>query len=210
MTFPMHDLQTLVGLIVIVNPLLAVTAFATLTQDNDLAQRRVTAQRAALTVGIVLSLAALVGRPLLHVLGIGLPAFQVGGGILILLMAIAMLHARMSGARHTQDEANEAIQSQQIGVVPLGIPLLAGPGAISTVIIYAHQQSDWLWSVLLVGEICLVAGLVWLALSLGDRLIHRLGQTGVNVASRIMGLILAAIAVQFMTHGLQSLLPGLA
>ncbi|MET0028083.1 MAG: MarC family protein [Candidatus Thiodiazotropha sp.] len=210
MSFPMHDLQTLVGLIVIVNPLLAVPAFATLTQADDPSQRHATAQRTALTVGIVLSLAALVGRPLLRLLGIGLPAFQVGGGILILLMAIAMLHARMSGARHTQDEAHEAMQSQQIGVVPLGIPLLAGPGAISTVIIYAHRQSDWLWSALLVGEIWLVAGLVWLALYLGDRLIRRVGQTGVNVATRIMGLLLAAIAVQFMTHGLQSLLPGLA
>ena len=97
----------------------------------------------------------------------------------------------------------------QIGVVPLGVPLLAGPGAISTVIIYALKES-WLGRVVLIAEIWLVAAMVWLALSLGDWLTDRLGKTGINIATRIMGLLLAAIAVGFLTQGLKVLLPGLA
>ncbi len=203
-------LHTLIGLIVIVNPLLAIPAFTSMTQGDDPEQRRVTAHRAALTVAIVLSLAALGGESLLHFFAIDIPAFQVGGGILILLMAIAMLHARMSGARHTDEEADEAHEKAQVGVVPLGIPLLAGPGAISTVIIYAHDRNGCLDTGVLVAEIWLVAGLVWLSLALGERLARVLGKTGINVASRIMGLLLAAIAVQFITQGLRHLLPGLA
>jgi multiple antibiotic resistance protein len=88
--------------------------------------------------------------------------------------------------------------------------LLAGPGAISTVIIYAHGRDNWYAIGVLIAEIWLVAGLVWLSLSLGERLARVLGKTGINVATRIMGLLLAAIAVQFITHGLQQLLPGLA
>lgn len=203
-------IHSLVGLTVIVNPLLAVPAFAALTGGEDGAQRRATAYHAALTVAVVLSVAAVGGQALLKLFGISLPAFQVGGGILILLMAIAMLHARMSGARHTDEEANEAQEKEQVGVVPLGIPLLAGPGAISTVIIYAHSSSDWKQTGVLVLEVCLVATLVWLALRLGDRVAALLGTTGINIATRIMGLLLAAIAVEFIAHGLTSLLPGLA
>ena len=205
-----HWLHMLIGLLVIVNPLLAVPAFAALTGGEDAAQRRATAHRAALTVAAVLSASALGGQAVLRLFGIDVPAFQVGGGILILLMAIAMLHARMSGARHTDAEADEAQGKEQVGVVPLGMPLLAGPGAISTVIIYAHAGGGWLHMVVLVGEIWLVAGLVWMALRLGEGVARILGTTGLNIATRIMGLLLAAIAVGFITHGLKALLPGLA
>ncbi|MEJ2452885.1 MAG: MarC family protein [Candidatus Thiodiazotropha sp.] len=204
------ELHSLIGLIVIVNPLLAISAFTAMTTGDDPTQRRATAHRTALTVAAVLSLAALGGETLLRFFGIDIPSFRVGGGILILLMAIAMLHAKMSGARHTDEEANEAQDKAQVGVVPLGIPLLAGPGAISTVIIYAHGRSSWLGSGALLGEIWLVAGLVWLSLALGEQLARVLGKTGINVASRIMGLLLSAIAIQFITQGLQQLLPGLA
>jgi multiple antibiotic resistance protein len=200
----------LVGLLVIVNPLLAVSGFAALTGGEDRAQRRATARQAALTVGLVLSAAALSGQALLRLFGIGVPAFQVGGGLLILLMAIAMLHARMSGARHTDQEAQEAHGKEQVGVVPLGIPLLAGPGGISTVIIYAHRGDGWMHTGVLVVEIWLVAALVWMALHLGEGLARALGGTGLNIATRLMGLLLAAIAVSFVTSGLKALLPGLA
>jgi len=120
-----------------------------------------------------------------------------------------MLNARMSGVRHTAAESEEAQTREQVGVVPIGIPLLAGPGAISTAILYAHKGKGWLDMVVLLGEIWLVAALVWIALLLGDRLMTILGQTGMNIASRIMGLLLAAIAVGFVTQGLKVLLPGL-
>ena len=203
-------LHSLIGMLVIVNPLLAVPAFTVLTGGEDRTERRATANHAALTVAIVLTLSVLGGQAVLRFFGIGIPAFQVGGGILILLMAIAMLHARMSGARHTDEEAAEAQAKEQVGVVPLGIPLLAGPGSISTAIIYAHNGGGWPDLLVLVLEVWLVSALVWLSLRLGDRVAQILGTTGINIATRIMGLILAAIAVGFITSGLKQLLPGLA
>lgn len=205
-----NGIHMLVGLVVIVNPLLAVSAYAALTGGEDPQQRRATAHRAALTVALVLSASALGGETLLKLFDISLPAFKVGGGILILLMAIAMLHARQSGARHTAEEADEAQGKDQVGVVPLGIPLLAGPGAISTVIIYAHSGTGWLFDSLLLLEIWLIGGLVWLSLHLGEGLTRVLGNTGLNIATRVMGLLLAAIAVGFVSDGLKALLPGLA
>ena len=203
-------LNMLVGLIVIVNPLLGVSSITTLASDETSEQRRATARMAALTVGVVMSISAIAGEAVLALFGIGIPEFHVGGGILLLLIAVSMLNARMSGVRHTAAESEEAQMREQVGVVPIGIPLLAGPGAISTAILYAHKGKGWLDMVVLLGEIWLVAALVWIALLLGDRLLTILGQTGMNIASRIMGLLLAAIAVGFVTQGLKVLLPGLA
>ncbi|MEJ2592530.1 MAG: MarC family protein [Candidatus Thiodiazotropha sp.] len=203
-------LHSLIGMLVIVNPLLAVPAFTVLTGGEDPVERRATANQAAMTVAVVLTLSVLGGQAVLRFFGVGIPAFQVGGGVLILLMAIAMLHARMSGARHTDEEAAEAQAKEQVGVVPLGIPLLAGPGSISTAIIYAHNGGGWPDLLVLVLEVWLVSALVWLSLRLGDRVAQILGTTGINIATRIMGLILAAIAVGFITNGLKQLLPGLA
>ena len=203
-------LNMLVGLIVIVNPLLGVSSITTLASDETSEQRRATARMAALTVGVVMSISAIAGEAVLALFGIGIPEFHVGGGILLLLIAVSMLNARMSGVRHTAAESEEAQMREQVGVVPIGIPLLAGPGAISTAILYAHKGKEWLDMIVLLGEIWLVAALVWVALLLGDRLMTILGQTGMNIASRIMGLLLAAIAVGFVTQGLKVLLPGLA
>lgn len=203
-------LNMLVGLIVIVNPLLGVSSITTLASDETPEQRRATARMAALTVGVVMSISAIAGEAVLALFGIGIPEFHVGGGILLLLIAVSMLNARMSGVRHTAAESEEAQMREQVGVVPIGIPLLAGPGAISTAILYAHKGKGWLDMVVLLGEIWLVAALVWIALLMGDRLMTILGQTGMNIASRIMGLLLAAIAVGFVTQGLKVLLPGLA
>jgi multiple antibiotic resistance protein len=132
-------LNSLVGLVIVVNPLLGVSVIAALTEHETPEQRRGTARAAALTVAIVLSISAVCGEAILSVFGIGIPEFQVGGGILILLMAVTMLQARIGDVRHTEEEAHEAHGRASVGVVPLGLPLLAGPGAISTAIIYAHD-----------------------------------------------------------------------
>lgn len=202
-------LRMLVGLIVIVNPLLAISAYSTMTEGASVAGRRRAARDAAVTVGVVLSVAALGGEAVLSFFGIGIPEFQVGGGILILLMAVSMMHAKMSPARTTAEEADEAQEREQIGVVPLGIPLLAGPGAISTAVIYAHQGPGWMHLAVMLVEIWLVAGLVWATLGVGERFANLVGKTGLNIATRIMGLLLAAIAVSFIAQGMRSLLPGL-
>jgi multiple antibiotic resistance protein len=202
-------IKVLVGLLAIVNPLLAIPAFISLTEGETALVRQSIAWRTALAVGVVIAVTVLAGETVLSAFGISIAAFQVGGGILILLMAIAMLHARMSGARHTEDEAQEARSKEDIAIVPLAIPLLAGPGAISTVIIYAHRDAGVTHKIVLMAIGFLVAISIWAALRAADPIARVMGNTGINIASRIMGLILAAIAVEFITHGLGVLLPGL-
>lgn len=210
MSLLLSALHTLIGLVVIVNPLLGVSAIATLTAGDSAAHRRLTARYAALTIGVVLTASALAGEFLLSLFGIDIPEFKVGGGILILLMAISMLNARTGNTRQTPEEHDEARDKNQVGVVPLGIPLLAGPGAISSAIIYA-QKAGSIWGMgLLLADIWLVALLSWLAMRSSDRLTGLIGRTGINIATRIMGLILAAIAIGFVASGLRTLFPVLA
>jgi multiple antibiotic resistance protein len=203
-------LNSLIGLLIIVNPLLGVSAMAAMTEGDSVGQRRETARAAALTVAIVLSLSAIAGERLLALFGISIAEFQVGGGVLILLMAVSMLHARMGATRHTAEEASEAQTRERIGVVPLGLPLLAGPGAISTAIIYVHKQPGWLNLLVVIIEAWMVAALVWVALRSSAVLVQLMGRTGINIATRLMGLLLSAIAIGFITQGLKALLPGLA
>ena len=145
---------------------------------------------------------------MLELIGASLPAFRVGGGLVLLLMALAMLNAQAGGVRQSQAEAKEMEQGELQGVVPLAIPLLAGPGAISTSIIaaeggsLAHQSAI----VLCIGVVCLVS---WLTMRAASRIAARMGTTGLNVATRILGLLLAAMAVQTMAVGLKQLFPGL-
>jgi multiple antibiotic resistance protein len=154
--------------------------------------------------------AVFLGEPLLDVFGISIASFRVGGGILLLLMAIAMLQALPSRVQQAPEEAKEAEEKEHVAVVPLAIPLLAGPGAMSTVIIYAHQAATWFDTLFLILASLFVAGTVWVALALANSIGTALGKTGVNIVTRLMGLILAAIAVEFITQGLAQLLPGLA
>ncbi len=203
-----ESLKMFIGLLVILNPMLAVPMFVTLTESQSEAERLSTARHTALAVGVVLTVSALLGQELLSLFGISIASFRVGGGLLILLMAVAMMHARVSGAQHTREETDEALEKSDVSVVPLAIPLLAGPGAISTAIIYAHRELSWLHAVL-IGEIWAIAFLVWFTLRSALPISRRLGTTGINITSRLMGLILAAIAVEFIVNGLKAMLPAL-
>ena len=193
-----------VGLLVILNPMLAVPVFISLTEAQSDGERVSNARRAALSVGIVLSVAALLGQQILDLFGISIDSFRVGGGLLILLMAVSMMHAKMSGASHTEKEGEEAQDKADVAVVPLAIPLLAGPGAISTAIIYAHRDLAWMHAVL-IGEIWLAALATWLTLRSALPISRTLGTTGINIATRLMGLVLAALAVEFIVNGLKGL-----
>jgi len=209
-TLHWHDyINVFVGMLAIVNPLLAIPTFIALTPDGNAADRHSAARRTALAVAVVIGVTIFAGEPVLRAFGISIAAFKVGGGILVLLMAIAMLHARMSGARHTDDEALEARDKDDIAVVPLAMPLLAGPGTISTIIIYTHMDSSMGHKLALILIGLVVSTAVWAALRAAAPIAGMLGTTGLNIASRIMGLILAAIAVGFITRGLGVLLPGL-
>jgi multiple antibiotic resistance protein len=162
-----------------------------------------------LTVFLVLTGAAIFGERLLDALGASLPAFQVGGGLVLLLMALAMLNAKVGEMRQTRAEAEELESGEVSGVVPLAVPLLAGPGAISTTII-AAQAGGVAHKMALIVCIALVSVLLLVMLRVAHIVGGRLGMTGLNIATRILGLILAAIAIETMADGLKSLFPALA
>lgn len=202
-------LRFTVTLTAVVDPFLAVPLFLSFTAARSDAERRALARVVSITVFAVLAIAVFVGEGLLAAIGASLPAFRVGGGLVLLLMALAMLNAQAGGLRQSREEARELESGDVTGVVPLAIPLLAGPGAISTSIIAAeaggpvHQAMV----VVCIGIVCLVS---WAVLQRAHAIEARLGTTGLNIATRILGLLLAAMAVQTMADGLKELFPGLA
>jgi multiple antibiotic resistance protein len=150
------------------------------------------------------------GDALFAFFGIRLASFRVGGGILLLLMAISMLQAQTPAAKHAATEDEEARSKEHVGVVPLGIPLLAGPGSISLVIDAVQRAPQTAGKLVLSAEIAIVGLAAWAALRSGDRIFAKVGETGINVVTRLMGLILAAVAVELLAAGALALFPGLA
>ena len=203
-------IHILTALLVITNPIGAIPVFITLTRDQLATARRRTARITATAVAVVLIVSIFLGEPLLRFFGIGLPAFRVGGGILIMMMALAMLRGYQGETRHSPEEHIEVEDKASSAVVPLAIPMLAGPGAISTTIVYAHRAQSFWDVVFLVIAALLIATSVWAALSLAEPIANRLGRYGITVTTRVMGLILAAVAVEFISGGLIQLFPKLA
>jgi len=203
-------IQLSAGLISVVNPLGAIPTFMALTTNRSKADKKRTAFVCACAVFMVLEISLLAGEPILNFFSIGLPAFRVAGGILILLMALRMLHVSPDRARHTPEEQAESSDKESVAVVPLAIPLLSGPGAISTTIVYGHIDHTWLHYLLMSAVIFLVSVIVWIAMLIAPKIARYMGQTGINVVTRVMGLMLAAIAVEFIAKGLSALFPVLA
>lgn len=202
-------LRFIVTLTAVVDPFLAVPFFLVWAGGRDRLQRLLLARQVSLTVFVVLAVAAFTGESLLTLMGASLPAFRVGGGLVLLLMALAMLNAQAGAVRQSDDEARRLESGEATGIVPLAIPLLAGPGAISTTII-AAERGGWIHHLLLCACIALVCLVTWVTLRNADLVESRLGTTGMNIATRILGLLLAAMAVQTMAEGLKSLFPVLA
>jgi len=208
MDFPIKPLITLLA---IVNPIGVIPFFIHYTRRFSVAQKKKTARVAATTAFLVIALSALFGLKILEFFGISLASFQVGGGLLLLMGAIQMLNAQPAESHaHDVDEgASRADSGASIAVVPLTIPLLTGPASISTVVIYA-EKTKHVWELTVLVGYGLVIGLAtWLALSAAGRIGKFMGQTGINVMTRLMGLILAAIAVEVMSDGLVKLFPAL-
>lgn len=201
-------LRFLVTLTAVLDPFLAIPIFIGATAGQDRAGQRRLADAIAVTVFVVLAGAALFGNGLLRIMGTSLPAFQVGGGLVLLLMALAMLNARAGEMRQTREEAEELRTGEVSGLVPLAVPLLAGPGAISTTII-AGEAGGLPHKALVVGCVGLVCALLWALLRTAHVVSDRISTTGLNVATRLLGLLLAAIAIQTMAEGLARLFPGL-
>lgn len=192
---------------VILDPFAAVPVFLGLTADHSPAERARVARIVALSVGVVLVLAALSGEQILRAMGTSLASFRVGGGIVLLLMALAMLRGQPDNLRATPGEARAAADRQSVALVPIAIPLLAGPGSISTVIIQMHRSTAPHHQALVVGCILLVCVLLWAVLRLAAPIGSALGPIGLNVLNRLFGLILTAIAVEIMANGLRVLFP---
>jgi len=199
----------LIGLLAIVNPLGAVPIFVALTSNSLEAERKKIAKLVVAAVLIILYVALLFGDWLLQFFGITIHSFSVGGGILILIMAISMLQARLSPISQTEEEAREGESKESVAVVPLAMPLLAGPGAISTVILYAHKAPGVSHYLAMSVDILIVGFLLWVVLQLVPWISRHVSQTGINIFTRIMGLILAAIAIEFIASGLKGLFPTL-
>jgi multiple antibiotic resistance protein len=203
-------LKFLAALISIVNPIGAIPVFIKLTDNQNLVERHHTSMRSAITTALVLLISLALGEAILSFFGITIASFRVGGGILIMLIAISMLHAQTSQTSHTVEEVQDSMERDTVAVVPLGIPLLAGPGAISTIILHAQRYSSFPHYLILAAEIMTVAVAVWLCLRSAPYIAALLGRTGINIVTRIMGLIMTAVGVEFIANGLKQLFPILA
>lgn len=203
-----HPTGFVVTLIAVLDPFMAIPFFLGLCAGRPEAERRRIARVASLTVMVILIGAAVSGEALLHFLGTSLSSFRIAGGLVLLLMALAMLQARPGNLRQTEQEANDVGAHETPGIVPLAIPLLAGPGAISTVMI-AAQHGGWQNQLTVIAGIVVVCVIVWSMLRLAIPIGHLMGPAGFNVATRLLGLLLAAIAVESMAAGLKELFPAL-
>jgi multiple antibiotic resistance protein len=208
------DLKPLITLLAIVNPLAIVPFFIHYTQGFDREQRGKTVVISSFSAFVVIAVSALAGLQILEFFGISLASFQVGGGMLLLTSALNMLNAQPAEAKTSshelEDGAEKAAMGASIAVVPLTIPLLTGPATMSTVVIYADKAKTILQLTTLVGYGVVVALATALCFSLAQPIARVLGKTGINVMTRLMGLILAALAVEVMSDGLTKLFPALA
>ncbi|MGC4047379.1 MAG: MarC family protein [Armatimonas sp.] len=198
-------LKTIVALIVVVEPLGAAPLFLSLTQHQTPQQRNHTARRAIFAVFLILLISALIGKYLLELFGISLASFKVAGGVLFLFMGLEMINAQPSRSRQTPEEAEEAEHREDIAIVPMALPQLAGPGAIGSVILLAQKGPFFphiLWVTLIITVVCLAA---WLCLVLAAPIGKGLGKTGLNILTRIMGLVVVAVAVEFVIGGIKTL-----
>jgi len=197
-----------IAILAILNPFGVLPVFLALTGKSTEAERKKIARTVGLSVASVLALTALVGDRILGLFGISIASFQVGGSILLLLMAISMMFAKET--KGADGVAEPAPDLRSAAVVPLSVPLLAGPGSISTVIIYANLTTGPLHIGLIILCVILASFITWIILRTATRIGRIIGPLGLSIVSRLMGLLLAAIAVEFFTKGIVRLLPGLA
>ena len=193
----------------IVNPLGAVGPFMAMSGRDTADKRKSTAKRACILAAVVLCTCAAVGGLIFQFFGITLPALKVAGGSLLFLVGLDMVNARESGSKATNEERQEGALKEDIAIFPLGIPLLSGPGSIVTVFILVDRAKTVVDHLTIYLSIVLTMTISLVALNQSSRVARLLGATGINVLSRLMGLILAAIAVQFILNGLLEALPGL-
>ena len=201
-------LLVLTSVLFIVDPFATVPSFLAMTERDTPAFRKVLARRGAWTAAITLTLFALGGALIFKLFGITIGAFKIAGGVLIGLNALDMVQARRSSQRETAVEKAEGIQKEDIGIMPLGVPMLAGPGAISTVMVLSLGSKSVVTTIALYVSIAITAYISYLTLAAASLVERRLGQTGMRILTRLMGLILCAIAIQFVLDGIRLAFPS--
>ena len=189
----------------LVDPFAAIPTFLAVTNNVDEVRRRRMARKAAFTCCIVLTSFAIAGRLIFRMFGITLPAFEIAGGLVLLLIGIDMLEAKRSPTQESTEEAVEAESKEDAGIVPLGIPMLAGPGAISSVMVLVGQAPTPWQMAAIIGAIAITALLSYWLLASAGKVKSVLGETGIRILVRIMGLLLMALAMQFFVNGLTDL-----
>ena len=191
----------------LVDPLAAIPSFLAITESADAQRRRRTALKAAITCFIVLTVFAIGGQLIFRLFGITLPAFEIAGGVILLLIGLDMLQARRSATQEASGDTEEGAAKDDAGIVPMGIPMLAGPGAISTVMVLVGQApSLWHWEMgAILGSIALTSLASFWVLAGAGRVLKVLGKTGIRVLVRVMGLLLVALAMQYFVNGMMDL-----
>ena len=207
----MDLLKPLIALLAIVNPIGAVPFFLHFTHNMTSPQRRRTIRVASTSAFLVVAVSAIAGLRIIEFFGISVASFQVGGGLLLLMSSINMLNAQQAESRGSDvgDGQAKADSGDSIAVVPLTIPLLTGPATISTMIIYAEKTRTFLEHAVLVGYGVVIGLATFAVFSASQRIARLLGSTGINVMTRLMGLILAAMAVELLADGLLKIFPAL-
>jgi multiple antibiotic resistance protein len=195
-----YALITFTSILFIVDPIAVIPSYLVVTSNETPQERKQTAFRACLAAGLLMIVFALAGQLILSTFGITLAAFHIAGGFILWLVAMDMLR----GQRTTQETTAEVVEGQEKddkSITPLAVPMLAGPGAISTVMVLSGQASGLYQSIIVYASIALTAVACWMSLRLGEWLLDRIGRTGIRIVTRLMGLLLAAVAVQFVING---------
>ncbi|EJF1756653.1 YchE family NAAT transporter [Vibrio cholerae] len=203
-------LQFFLGLVAAVNPVGIMPVFVSLTGHMTLEEKNKTAATANIAVAIILIIALLAGQMLLDLFSISLDSFRVAGGLLLLSIAFSMMSGKLGEDKQNKQEKSEYISREQIAVVPLAMPLMAGPGAISSTIVYGSRYPNMLDTLGIILTVVAFSFCAWLLFRSAPYIVRLLGQTGINVITRIMGLILGALGIEFIANGLRNLFPGLA
>ncbi|NIF21910.1 MULTISPECIES: YchE family NAAT transporter [Pantoea] len=198
-----------IGLFALVNPIGIIPVFISMTRFQGLAERNKTNLTANLAVAIILWTALFLGDGILHLFGISIDSFRIAGGILVMTIAMSMISGKLGEDKQNKQEKSETAIRESIGVVPLALPLMAGPGAISSTIVWSTRYHNWQNLLGFSLAIALFAGCCWLLFRAAPLMVKVLGQTGINVVTRIMGLLLMALGIEFIVAGIKSLFPGL-
>lgn len=198
-----------IGLFALVNPVGILPVFISMTNYQAPAARDKTNLTANLSVAIILWISLFLGDAVLRLFGISIDSFRIAGGVLIVTIAMSMISGKLGEDKQNKQEKSESAIRENVGVVPLALPLMAGPGAISSTIVWSTRYNTWtnLFGMFVV--IALFCFCCWALFRTAPLVVRLLGQTGINVITRIMGLLLMALGIEFMVNGLRALFPGL-